>query len=807
MIGTGIVQRSTNSANFVESKSHSGALNGRKVTSKSPGLPRATCNSSFWIAVQRGGVRIWIAHTLQNLGMSNKDLEAKSAQAKSAIGAALKLSIHKPADWCNKFKKILAEADWYELNSEKEIDTALWKMTCQELNVLKNVCKNSQSLAWLRYKIDENFEDRKNLEADKFSTLLKGKFLESLELCSEGKRLGDAKQNIIWNAMDELCKSVSDSELSAKVSRAISQFIPWQLLPYAHMRSKEIAVKSRTLEEYCLQALKFLGEIETINFSEFNDIDLKKFSTLVTEVALEKHAPACQAEIARRARIAKCNKLELHLKNQLSLMLAPTDSPEKYQRNTANVDYFEGFSSREIFLVVSKAIATIDVQSMVHLSKRESTNDTEAWLIEMAKENLAKGPNVRMLTQEHLVAYLNLSDNELLPLARQRLLREAKVRAANGIKERYEILEKGLRSTSSDELVRAVWEFSKLAIFDFKLELAAGVGAEVDSALNRFSEKLVALDTTQFLRAKKLSLLLLQNFDQKNSAQHLDDTLLTARRLAENLWIKETSKPRSADSKDLTERDNRLMSEAITHYFPTAAVPVQPSVVPKHVDATLSVKIVETIQSVLGTDASFRRVWTPDGEEIPVCDTFMKDQPRSIQAINGRPVFSSHIRNKFDRAREFVRQMRGLKKINERQIMMASRIATQAITACVPYLAGDNKLFSLTDAESGKLKLHETGSWLFPIGLTSKQDFSMDNKGNLIIDVRIANDNTNFWNAEYRTPATNTNTTNAMAIETDPEKSYFLLDLTFEIDTLGEIKKCVPKNLTSAREVLKIMGS
>lgn len=809
MIGTAIVPRSTNSAHSVKKNSPSGVLNRRNVTSKPPGSPRVNCKSSFGAAFKNGGLQIWIAHKLQNLGVSSKDLEAKPAQAKSAIGAALRLSIHQSADWCNKFRKILAEAEWYDIDFKNVIGTELWKMPREELNVLKTVCQNNDSLAWLKSIINENSEDRKNSEADKFSTRLKGKFFESLELCSEGKRLGDAKQNIIWTEMDDLCKSLSDSDLSAKISKVISDLSPWQLLPYAEMRSKEIPVKSRTLEEYCLQALKVMEEIKAIDFSEFNDVELKKFSILVSETALEKHTLACQAELVKRAHTAKCNKLELRLKNQLSLMLTPTNSPEKHQRPRSDVDYFEGFSAREICLIVSKAIATIDVKSMVILTKREPNNDSEAWFIEIAKENLNKGPNVRMLTQEHLVAYLNLSDKDLSPFARQRVLQEAEVRSAKSIEKRYEILEKGLRSDSSDELVLAVWEFSKLAIFDAKLELAVGFGAKVDLALKLFSGKLDALDATQLMRAKKLSLLLLKNFDSKTGAQPLDEVLLSARHLAEKLLNRETSKSRPGDLKDFTERDNRLMSEAITHYFPTAIVPVQPAVIPQPVDATLSMKIVDAIQSLLSSDAGFRKVRTPDGEEIPVCDTFMKDQPRSIQDINGRPVFSSHIRNKFDRAREFVRQMRGLKKINEKQIMMASRIATQTITTLVPNLARDNKLFSLIDAESKKLEIDEAGSWLYPTGLSSKQNFSMDNKGNLIINVRIANDNTKIWNGEYRTPSsTSTTSTNPTgAIETDPENSYFLLDLMFEVDTFGEIKKCVPKNLTSARDVLQIAGS
>lgn len=418
----------------------------------------------------------------------------------------------------------------------------------------------------------------------------------------------------------------------------------------------------------------------------------------------------------------------------------------------------------------------------------------------------------KLLGLGDLIKCLNAPEADLSADVNQILLMEAKRRIKIGIQSRYEILQKGLTSDSSDELVHSFWEFYKLACGAAELENAVGVKENMVLALQKFSDSLPVLSTEQFMRAKNL-IPLLRSIDGKpdeNLPGRLDASTVSSFALPSpaQLLTQAISVVPDQSGKALTERDSRLMSDAVMRYFPDAGITPQPRAVQQRVDKRLNKNIFDEIQSSLCLSGSIRKLRGADGKEIPVCETFAKDQARSVQEINGRPVFTSHIPENYDKGCEFVRQMTNLGKINERQIMMASRVATQDIALIIPSLARKNKMFSLTDVEAETLDVKGACTWLFPMGLRSKQNFKMKANGNLIANVRIFNDNTHWWSGQIRAVASNDPvlSTETLLVKTDPEKSYFSLDLTFEIDASGNIERCVVENLTSTREVVEIQG-
>lgn len=720
-------------------QSSTGALNGRSASSCAPAAPRVTCSSSFWTALRHGGLHKWIADAVQNIFESQETRAAKPVQARLAIGRALKLSVRRPADWCEKFKEVIFNAAWYKINFEKEIDFALWKMTYKELISIKNSCGYDSSLNWLKCKISEELLfEKKTTEADDFIAKSAFIFFESAAVYSEGWLLGDQPQNELWKKMDGLFASMSRKDMIENIALVISKASPWVLLPFAINYSKGQAVNSRTLEVFRLQAWKELEGGKSVDFAGLTDKELKIFQRLVERrFGLQHHAPACSMEIKRRAE----------------------------------------------FVEVSKSAV-----NLVSIDKKKA----------------------KLLGLADLIKCLKSSKADLSAEVNRILLAEAKRRIRIGIQSRYEYLQKGLKSDSSDELVHTFWEFYKLACGAAELENAVEVKEDMDLALKNFSDSLAVLSTEQFMRANNL-ILLLASIDGKPDEDlqgKLDASTVSSLALPSpaQLLTQALSGLPDQSGKALTERDSRLMSDAVMRYFPDAGIAPQPRAVQQKVDRRLNINIFDEIQSSLCLSGSIRKLRGPDGKELPVCETFVKDQARSVQEINGKPVFTANIPENYDKGREFVRQIKDLPKINEKQIMMASRVATQDISRIIPSLARKNKMFSLTDVEAEDLDVKGACTWLFPMDLRSKQNFKMKANGNLIANVRIFNDNTQRWNGEIRTVVSNgpVLSTKQLLVNTDPEKSYFSLDLTFEIDASGNIEKCVVENLTSTREVVEI---
>lgn len=236
----------------------------------------------------------------------------------------------------------------------------------------------------------------------------------------------------------------------------------------------------------------------------------------------------------------------------------------------------------------------------------------------------------------------------------------------------------------------------------------------------------------------------------------------------------------------LTSRDTQFMAEAIAHYFPAPGIAGQ-SRVANTVDRTLGPKLLDFFEDKCLVDRKFRKVRTPQGEEMPVCQDFVTDQRSSMHEVNGNPVFNSHLPETLDKAREFVKKMGSIEKISEAQILMASRIATQSTAQSFLQLAAKEKLFPLTSAEAQTLRANATGGQLLPNGLHSTENFVMQKNGSLIAHVRIFGENIKEWSGEVFTPGG----IDSIMAETVPEKTSVSVELKFEIDAEGKITECI----------------
>jgi hypothetical protein len=763
------------------------AMGRHTATSQAPASPRVTCRSSFWAALMYGGLHKWINRAWENAGLSSEARASKHSQASSAITNVLLSADKKPTDWCARFKKVVGDAAWYEVKLDQEIDKVLTKMTTGQIKAVKTACKGEKSLNWLQAKVDNKLSaDKKQMAIEKFEADLRIGYCKSAALVCEDYPLESSVQTNHWKAMDSLIAEVGDTDWAKKIGLVISKSNPWTLLPFAECH-RNSSIASPTLEEFSRQAFKNLKNLKDIDFGGLTDVELDKFSKLVSDKALEHHTHGCVAELEKRNHTKKCHELASHLEDQLFLLVDSKNRPQESRKLLPRVDYFKDLAPHEISLTALQVITKKDPDVLVKLSKMESAGFSENWLIETAKATLKVGPNFKFLTDKNLIAFLKSTHSEISPEIRSKLKGEAKTRALSGIEARYQVLESGLDSDSWYRLVSAVKEFDTMVTSCEALETAADLDNSQRSIPEGFFERLKLIDGSKILRAKRL----------------VDELRWSKEKQLSGILTAIFPDRKDVGLVPLNERDGRIMQKVLSHYFPASFKALKFAPTQQHFDKKLAAKLLDGFQEQIYLDSLYRKVRNAENEEIPVCATFVMDQGRSLQEINGIPVFCESGPEKITAASDFVRQMRNLSRISEAQIMMGSRVATQAVGIELTGLMMGDKLYPLKDSELKMLKVNGISSWIAPSGLLSKQNFVMNREGNLVAEVRIFNDNINSFNAEIEADGK----TIGAPLKANPDNSYFSIQLNFEIDVDGEIKACILKDFAFAREVTGFLGS
>lgn len=751
-------------------KPHSSLLNGRTLTSSFAASPRISRQSTWWAAVKQGGFAGWrqlIGRSMAEWNMTKADHSAKITQAQTDISVALKVTGMKPKEWRENFSQILRNAAWYEVDVEAQIGPSLKMMTPDELMALSKVCGSDSSLSFITNKIVARVAENGD-----FKDQLRGDFFKSAMLYCEGYLLEGSAQSKQWEKIDKLLVSYGNCHLEDNVANAIANSNLWELLPFAEHHRKQVHTTSLALVEFRRQAFEKIKH-SRIEFHELSDKELGSFSDFFKDAELSDHASAYAAEVKKRLHTSRCNELELHLEKRVSSLI---DSPIGSSGNGSSVPQdalFEELSDHAISIALN-VIKKLDPEVVVKLSRLESENYADACLINAAKAYLA-WPDVTTIEDRNLIAYLKLPNASFKGRARELLLQEAKDRTEKGLIKGFEILIDGLASNSCYELVHAVREFCTRVDNIEKIKDAAGLSKGWGELPAEFSTALEELDSNKIMRARVLIAGLVQH-----RQNHVANLLITA--------IEEKFNGAFVHP---TSQYGPFMEKAIAHYFPVAGISVQ-SVLADPACLTLGPMLLGFFEDKCLVEGKFRKVRTLQGEEVPVCQDFFKDQRNSMHEVDNNPVFDSLLPKTHYKAREFVKKMSSMKKISEAQILTASRIATQATAQSFIELALKEKLFSLNVAESQKLNATATGGFLILNGLKHTENFVMQDSGNLIAHVRIFGENIKDWFGEVFTPAGIVSITP----ETIPEQTSVSVELKFEIDAEGKIKECIMESFT-----------
>lgn len=752
-------------------KPASGVLNGRTVTSSFASSPRISYKSKWWEAILYGGFAGWcqlITRGSDEYHLSISDRNVKILEVKSAIGSALKSTGIAAGKWREEFHRILENAAWHAVDVDSYIRSIFQTMTEDELIVLRKACGSDPLLKFLQFKIAERVK-----EIGIFKDQIFGEFFKSAALYSEGYLLQGFAQIEHWKRTDQLVETFGTFHLRDKVASVISDSGLWKLLPFAEHHSKKNLISSPVLEEFCRQAFIKIRDGK-LTFSELNDAELGKLAELFENPELAHHASACAAEIKKRQHYSCCMKLTMYFENQLSSVLGRQDIASKNKALVFAGDPFEALNEDEIISVALNVIRKSDPADVVKLSKLESEKIEEIYLTEAARFYL-QNPDAKAIGNAQLIAALKLLPFNFSDISRREFVEEAANRAKKVFHLCFEVLAEGLKSGSCDELVHAVREFSALRDTVAELEGAAGTDERENALPQGFLDELKTLAPHKVVRATALVAALNQD------KQH---------QLADQLSKAIEGAPKATHA-PLSPKENQFLQDAISLYFHSGEVSRQ-SEVARIVDRGPGEKLSNIFLDMCLLDSAFRRVRTPELEEIPVCEKFVTDQRKPMQSVNGKPVFVSHLSKKIDKARKFVKEMEGLKGISPAQILMASRIASQSLNNALIQYISTEKWFSLTHEEAGSIFDGATAGWMHPLGLVGTQDFSMRRDGALIAQVRLFNESLKDWAGEVVTE----DGPRSVMVQTIPEESSLSVEITIEVDAEGKVRECIIKNRT-----------
>ena len=761
-------------ASFYSNPLKPGVLNTRTVTSVPPASPRISCNSSFWAALTQGGLKrvfTWVKRRGEYQRLSIAERKDKPLQAAYTIRIALKDATSNPASLTDEFNKYVEVAHWYEVNVDAEIHSALSLMSNNRLSKLKNACAGFASLNWLAQKVDERISAVNGLKSR-----LKDDIYKSAKMFSEGHQLNSPRQKEFWQKMDEHFESIGGCELEAHVADQFSEKeFSWKWLPFVETQCAGMKIKSKSLSQVCIQAAKKLAETKTINFKKLMDVELSSLLKLSERVEFKHLAPECKAERDRRAHISKRVELSGYLGKRLLLLAASSSIQKKTDESL-----FAGLSDKETGAITSEEIGKLSPTKLLVIATRESDDCGDKSLIEVVRSQLLK-PRVDLMNDTVLVEYLKLPQDALSSTARALVSQEVEKRAIAAIGAGLERFKAGLQQNSCGFMVRAVLDFSEC--FERAVELYSAAGLQLDSTkvFKNFWSGIGGFRDAQLVLAR--------NLESELIASNQEKAAVWLRRAIYGVRTKEL--PPKFD-----RRREISMKTALSHYLPpVGASTTQQGVTRAGIE--LGTKFLDLFNMDSLVDVNFRMVRTANGEELPVCEQFVLDQRSTDLQYGNNPIFSSHIKEDTDRARNFVALMRAQTGVSEQQIMTASRIANQSSGATLVKLIKNEEFFSITEAEANAEKVVDSGMVLgfIPLGLNRQTSFMINEDGRLIVQVRLFNENIEYCLLEGNDPKK----FDPVMVQTDPEQSSFSADLKFEVDTQGNIQEVIIEKLEFER--------
>lgn len=808
-------QRIAYPANSTTVSPSTGKLGTRRVTSISPALPRINCDSSFNQAINRAGLRgllQWVLRAIETKGMSTQDYSDKSEKLKSHIAFSCRQAVSSD-EWRSNFKKILQNAAWFKVELVPEIDCLLAKLTLPQLENLKLACMGSKSLAWvikmIQAKLDSIKEskdaERVRIEVERENFNILAQFSKFSLLCRNSD-----KPNTFYKGnlkkINELFESFGTVGREANFELILSKSSTAALLLFSEIRRQSISEDLLFLRNFCKKAIEKLKSSTKIDYSQLADDELIELQQLINDGHLTHHESACKAEIDKRERTEKIDELAAHYKTRLyALLSCPISAIDKKKFLSIGFKFSKSIIP-DIFSVASKSISTLTPEAVVRLSKMELKSDDYVGnvLVYAAKQFLKK-PDARSLDQKTLLAYLALPASAISANGRQRLVAELEKRATQCINARFADLVAGIESGSFDSLVMAAREFSDKTISSSKLEQGFerenknGFQGVLENARRKFSQEMQALNGSARLKITRANNFIVEL--RKIGLHHGyrgEMAKVMADRFSMEIEMANASfEGNLGEISQTNPWEIESIRKAISNHLPASSVWPESEVVQSCLDPRLAQQFLNTFQSDFICEDQFGKVRTPEGEEIPVCAVFVRDQAKPTQAIYGEPVIKSHLSNTLDRAHEFVRKMRDL-GCTEEQIMMASRIASQSVGNALTDLVRNENLLPFLDGEIEHVEYNGIGKWLLPFGLSSYQNFSRNENGALIAKVRISDDNISFLQGLSLFPQTPN-----VAVRTSPEDSSFLVELHFEIDGFGKIEKCSLENWVASRKIIE----
>jgi hypothetical protein len=386
-----------------------------------------------------------------------------------------------------------------------------------------------------------------------------------------------------------------------------------------------------------------------------------------------------------------------------------------------------------------------------------------------------------LMSDAVLIQYSEFPENALSPDARNLVFREIEKRAIAAVGSGLERFKAGMQQNSCGFMVRSVLDFSECFERAVKLYSAAGLQLDSTKAFKNFWAGIGGFRDAQLVLAR--------NLESELIASNQEKAAVWLRRVIYGVRTKELS-PK------FDKRKEKSMRTVLSHYFPPAASSTaQPGVTRAGIE--LGKKFLGLFNTDNLIDENFRMVRTANGEELPVCEQFVLDQRSADLQYGNSPIFSSHIKEDTDRARNFVALMRAKTGVSEKQIMMASRIANQSTGAALVKLIKDEEFFPLTEAEAKVEKVADSGMGLglIPLGLNRQTSFMINGDGSLTVQVRLFNENIEYCLLEGRDPKK----FDPVTVQTDPDQSSFSAALTFEVDTQGKIQEVIIEKLEFER--------
>lgn len=810
---TDSVQRRTNSPNLTGNQNSTGSVGDRSVTSKPPVLPRINCNSSFKLAFNRAGFRgllQWIIRAVEKKGMSVQDRLNKPEQIKSAFACAFD-QIRPSDEWRKNFKKILDDAVWFDTEPETAIHSSLTKLPLSQLKNLKLACEGSKSLAWVVDAIDtklayiekcKNAErSRVDVERKKFDFL--AKFSEFASLCGKSDKLSIINKKSL-KEINELFDSFGTPSREINFEIICSKSSPAILLLFAEMGLGSISEDFPWVKNFCAKAIEKLKSLSEIDCSRLADKELIALQQLLNDKDMAHYASACEVELGKREKTKRIDELAARYQTRIDALSRGSTSAEKNNQFLSIALHFNTITLLEISSVAAKSISKMNPEAVVRLSKLALKSDDSVGnvLVNAAKRFLKK-PDVESLDQKTLLAYLALPASAISADGRQRLVVELEKRATKCISARFKDLAEGLESDSFDSLVMGVREFSDKAISASKLEQAFerenrnGFQDALANARKKLSEKMEELNESAKFKITRARNLIVE-LREKESSHGLQGEMAKAIADRFSMEIRMANASCEGGFGEIGQtnlREIESIRKAISNHLPALSILPELEAMQSYFDSKLDEQFLNAYQSDFIRADQFGKFRTPEGEEIPVCAIFVRDQTKPTQAIYGEPVIKSHFPKPLDRTREFVRQMRNLGCTDE-QIMMASRIASQSVGNALTDLVRNENLLPFLDGEIAQVGYNGVGQWLLPVNLSSYQNFARNENGTLIAKVRISNESiSTSQGLSFFPKAPN------VAISTNPENSSFLAELRFEIGSFGEIEKCTVENWVASREI------